>query len=735
MTPVRITMGPILVLLLAAAPSRAQPRASSPSAHASASGDAATSTSSTAALGSPALAGPVSSSTASGSPPPSASPTASSSAPSSASGQASGSSASPLPSSAPTEGAASPAAPSTTGGVFASALRAYHAALLARRLGRPEIQREDVSARVAEAEGLMASGRLDEAVARLVEIVEHPSFQPFADSEEGRAAVFRLGDALASAGIAEPARDYLRRLVEAKDAWNGYGSAQVWARRAVRRIVDVALESQEYGAGVRDLKEVPASAPDEVRGEIAYMAGRAAESVGNWDAALAAYAGVPQRSRFWAQATYLSGLIHVEHGDLKRGEDLLCKVADPKRSAATTPVFADEKFFAVRDLARLGLGRIAHEQGRNDDARYYYYLVPQDSDRLAEALYEAATTRYEKKDYDGAHELLDELAALGIRHRYEDEAWVLGAWVDLARCRFADADRKLAEFLARYEPVRDAARRIGDSDAAMQQLLSAVRSGADAGGAVIGGASPDVVRTIAALVRIDTEYDRVVRRRAVLEREASGLVVAMSALGDMQRALATNGGVRPASDVTSDRQQEATAVRDAVAGVERQIADLETAHARSDEVGRLRQQLSAIRAQVPSSGAAGVSGVAAVPSRGTDLPDLFRGDSSEVSDLQRRIAAARELLEMNERALAKDALRRLDLRLSRLLRRARLGRIESVLGRKHALEIEVEAIRLGYLPRDAVDSLDAARYLEDSEEYWPFEGDDWPDEYVGGELR
>jgi len=32
-----------------------------------------------------------------------------------------------------------------------------------------------------------------------------------------------------------------------------------------------------------------------------------------------------------------------------------------------------------------------------------------------------------------------------------------------------------------------------------------------------------------------------------------------------------------------------------------------------------------------------------------------------------------------------------------------------------------------------VDSLDAARYLKDSEEYWPFEGDDWPDEYVGGE--
>ena len=44
-----------------------------------------------------------------------------------------------------------------------------------------------------------------------------------------------------------------------------------------------------------------------------------------------------------------------------------------------------------------------------------------------------------------------------------------------------------------------------------------------------------------------------------------------------------------------------------------------------------------------------------------------------------------------------------------------------------------EVIRDGYLPKDAIDSIDAARYLEDNEEYWPFEGDDWPDEFVGAE--
>jgi len=121
--------------------------------------------------------------------------------------------------------------------------------------------------------------------------------------------------------------------------------------------------------------------------------------------------------------------------------------------------------------------------------------------------------------------------------------------------------------------------------------------------------------------------------------------------------------------------------------------------------------------------------------RGTDLPDLLSSDESKGAALAVRLASALREFEDAERSLARDALRRLDLRLSRLLRRARLGRVESVLGRKRGLEVEVEAIRLGYLPQDAVDSLDAVRYLEDSQEYWPFEGDDWPDEYVGSEVK
>jgi hypothetical protein len=290
--------------------------------------------------------------------------------------------------------------------------------------------------------------------------------------------------------------------------------------------------------------------------------------------------------------------------------------------------------------------------------------------------------------------------------------------------------------LARYEPIRDGAKRIGENDAAIARLLSTVHAGTDAANAEVGGVDPEIVRTISALIRVDPSYGRVLRQRAVLERETSALTVAMGALVDMQRALAKGGELRSATDVDADSTRRPRDARDAIEGVERQIRDLEAARLPVERIAPLREQLSSLRARATPSGAPteNPSGPSAIAS-GPDLAELLRGDAASAVGFQGRIAAIRKELGDTESILARDALHRLDLRLSRLLRRARLGRIESVLGRKRALEVEVEAIRLGYLPQDAVDSLDAARYLEDNEEYWPFEGDDWPDEYVGSEVK
>jgi len=636
----------------------------------------------------------------------------------------------PEPEAAASTGAANiPPAPDSTD-TRGSAMRAYQAALDKQKLGASApLSLQRLRDELGTIEEKISSGRRDEAIGDLVYIVESTRFDPFKDSDEGRACIYWLGDALGRGGAYQPARGYLTQLLSASPT-------DIWYRRAVHSMVDLALESDEPRLLLADLKNVGPSAPDEVTGDVNYLTGRVAEREGKPDDALAAYAKVSEKSRFWAQATYLSGVIAVERKDYKQGEALFCKVADPKQTPKKAPLFGGTDFFQVRDLARLGLGRVAHEQYRFDDARYYYYLVPHDSDNLAEALYETATTRYEAKDYEGARESIDELKRLKIDHVYEDETYILDAYIDLATCRFPQADQKLTAFLRRYEPVRDAARRLISDETAMKKLVEAVRTSSDP--ASVGlGVPEDTARALGVLVRVDAAYGRAARRLAELDHQQSGLRRAMGDLDQVTERLASPKAVRPQSTTGLGQSDQ-----DKVERIEGQIAEIkrllrEAARAgngkSAGDLDALEKELAAleIRARAARSG---LAAPAAKPgAKGQDLPGLLAADRERATALYGDAQKLRVAVEAQELALAKDALVRLDRRLSRLLRRARLGRIETVLGKKRSLEIEVEALSQGLLPQTIVDSLDAARYLGDDEEYWPFEGEDWSDEYVGGE--
>ena len=621
----------------------------------------------------------------------------------------------------------SPAVPTTASAASDEqlSLGSYHEALAARRLDPGgALGTEQLGAVIQAAEEHLALGRRDEAIAVLAAVVESSRFVPLARLEEGRAATFLLGDALARAGAHELARGYLVRLIEPS-------AADGWSRRAVSRLVDIGLDSGDPGPILQLLERLPATPDAAWAGDVAYLRGILHERAGRAREALEAYAAVPERSRFWAQATYRAGLLEVEQGRLGPGERLFCRVADPKQTPRLAPLVGGNAFFEIRDLSRLALGRVAHEQYRFDDARYYYHLVPGDSERLPEALYESATSRYEAKDYGGARDLLTELAALGRHHAYEDEAFILDAYVDLARCEFPSADAKLSAFLARYEPVLSAARQLADDPAALHGLIADAPDGA----ASAAGGSREVMELIRASIRLDPSYALATRRLAELGQQLGGLRSARSELASL--AVGLGGGAvaaRPASAVADSPRDRAARLDEQLAAARRSLRDTSrTAAAPQAELAAIRNELSALETDAARLRESVVGAEPGPPPAGAGLPELLAHDAALASELD--LAAQARLVELAGRrdGLAREALGRLERRLARLVRRARAGRIETVLGRKHALELEVEALSRGFLPQGAVDSLDAARYLSDDEEYWPFDGEDWDDEYIGGE--
>ena len=118
-----------------------------------------------------------------------------------------------------------------------SAMRALERALAGRRLSATTpLSQQRLREELVVLEEKLSSGRRDEAIGDLVYLIESPRFEPFASTDEGRAAVYLLGDALGRAGAYEPARGYLIRLLDAPASDGTY-------RRAVASLADLALES------------------------------------------------------------------------------------------------------------------------------------------------------------------------------------------------------------------------------------------------------------------------------------------------------------------------------------------------------------------------------------------------------------------------------------------------------------------------------------------------------------
>jgi hypothetical protein len=602
-------------------------------------------------------------------------------------------------------------------------LAAYHDALAQQRLdATAPLGTEQLGRIIEAAEAHLSAGRRDEAIAVLAAVVESARFAPLSELDEGRAATFWLGDALGRAGAYAMARSYLVRLVRSS-------KGDSWEHRAIGRLVDFALSSGDPAAFEAELETVHAASGASWAGDVSYLRGILQERAGEPREALSSFAAVPVNSRFWSQATYRAGLLEVEQGRLGAGERQFCRIADPKQTPSVAPLFGGNDFFEVRDLSRLALGRVAHEQYRFDDARYYYHLVPGDSGHLPEALYESATSRYEAKDYASAHALLAELEAMGGHHAYEDEAYILDAYVDLARCEFPRADQRLSAFLARYEPVLAAVRQLSHEPRALGTLLG----GSGEAQASELGWSPEVTDMLRAQIRVDPSYGRLTRQLADLEQQLGGLRFARADIGALSTALRGNDVVaRSASPIADSATDRVARLDEQTASARRLLREAERSkEANSAELAAIRVELDAVEAEAVTLRGHGAGGEP--PPEGGGLPEQLAREGALADRLTGELGDLRAALTLRRDTLAAEALMRFEKRLSRLVRRARAGRIETVLGRKRALELEVEALSQGFLPQGAVDSLDAARYLSDDEEYWPFDGEDWEDEYIGGE--
>jgi hypothetical protein len=606
--------------------------------------------------------------------------------------------------------------------------------------------RETLTRELAAAEQLLRDGAAIDAAVALTAIVDSPRYADFADFVEYQNAEYYLGVALHAAGAEGAALAAIERVLRRGPDAPYWGPAH-------RRAIDVAIETRDF-AGVLARVEAIRSAtpiPPSAAGERAYLRGRAAYLAGDLVSAEGDLATVSRKSRLYSSALYLRGVIRARKGQWRDAAAAMCEIAATPDDDRLTFV-VDDRYFTIKDLARLGLGRLAHEQGEYADAYYHYFQIPSDSQSLPDALFEASWSMYQKRELATARDLLVELERTFPDHPQWPEAGLLAGYVELADCRFDDAREHYEALIAALTPVvaeLDRLRKNGDARGelfrrAVARYRARAASGRAPGAAV--DATGDVTDRVLGLLRLDPAFLRLHDAASGMQRaagEAPGVLAAWTALA--RRAVREEVGAITADASSAERDAAAAA---AVHGDLRRLAD-EVGRARAelargaeagvipadvaaDEGRRLDELGGRIAAAAERARAAAQAAYLAIASRApAGLAPLLADDLARARRLERAAQEIRGRLATQAQARSAAMIEALYRDVRKVLDKARLGRVDSVIGQKRKLDIEVQDLAAGRFPPELHGRLWEAGLIGDDEEYWPAEGEYWADEYEG----
>jgi tetratricopeptide (TPR) repeat protein len=580
---------------------------------------------------------------------------------------------------------------------------------------------------VLAAQVQIATGEAQRAATRLYGLVEGPRYADLADSDDFQNAEYLLGVALAKGGAAISARRYLERLAARQ------GSP--YAEPALRKLVDLALDAHDATAAANRLEQAGVRPPDgPLKMEVDYLRGRGAYEQRHWDVAEDELKRVGPTCRFYSSAIYLRGVMAASRGDLGGASDDFCVIADVKPDDPLQFV-VDGRYFTVRDLARLALGRIAHEQGRYDDALYHYFTIPEDSESLPRALYESAWSMLQAKKWDLARRLTDELLREFPNAPIAGEGRLLRATLAVKTCRFHEAGRGFDEFLREYEPVEALVESAERDPAARRALARRLLTGKP-------DTSDSVEGRVLRMLSMDPAFFRLRDFARGLRADADDAAGVAAAWESLEGRLA---GTRVQAVSAAKGADDAAELLERVGGLGNTISgvwDQVTAIAESnDPRPAVRQhakeeltklaQLEKRRIELAAKLRKIAQERAPAPATGGSLPEMASRDRQAAQALRVRAAQLAEKLDARQGELLGTALGGLKRKLESMLRQARLGNIDSLIGQKKKLEQDIEALAAGRFPAQLASRMSIEGLIADDEEYWPAEKEEWADEYEG----
>jgi TolA-binding protein len=607
---------------------------------------------------------------------------------------------------------------------------------------------ETLRKELAIAEGMLRDGTFTNAAVALYAIVKSPRYSAFTDFVEYQNAEYDLAVALARAGSYGAALDAIEVVLARGPAAPYWGPAH-------RRAVDIALETRDHGGVLARIEAVKIAdpIPPSASGERTYLRGRAAYDAGKLADAEGELVMISKKSRLYSSAIYLRGVIKARRGEYKLSAEAMCEVAATPDDDKFTFV-VDERYFTIKDLARLGLGRLAHENSEYDDAYYHYFQIPDDSAYLPDALFEASWSMYQKRELATSRDLVKEFLKEFPSSPLWPEASLLAGYVELADCKFTQSQQWYDALTAKLQPivdVMDKARK--DPDLRKQLFATAlgryreVRQSGELAGKKVGTA-PAVgpMDQVLALLRLDPKFIRLNDAITGMHELANSAPAAVRQWQNLGNQVSEKKVAAVSTEKTLEQEQlaDANAVLEDLRRLGTQISEsraelmrgkreglvpADVAAAEEKRLDELAKKQQAALANAVAAAEEAASAVAKETSAG--IRPLIQADLFEARRLDRTSHALLIKLEEAGDKLAQQSIEKLYNDTRRVLDKAKLGKIDAVIGQKRKLDIEVQDLAAGRFPEELIGKLWNASMIADDEEFWPWQGEYWADEYAG----
>jgi hypothetical protein len=266
--------------------------------------------------------------------------------------------------------------------------------------------------------------------------------------------------------------------------------------------------------------------------------------------------------------------------------------------------------------------------------------------------------------------------------------------------------------------------------------------GAKAGTAVAKAPMDDVL----ALLRLDPKFVRLndaVAGGNELAASAPSVTRQWQSLGAViakTKVQAVASGKTFEQEQLGDANATLEDLRQLVSQIEQQRAEIGRAKregtidsdAAAAEIKRLDELHKRATGAVAAAASAADKAAQAVAAEASgSLRPMLEADINDARRLDKASHALAVKLDEAGDKLAQAMLEQLYQDTRRVLDKAKLGKVDAIIGQKRKLDIEVQDLAAGRFPEELRARLWNASMIGDDEEYWPFQGEYWADEYEG----